>query len=314
MAQSKHRALSDTALFLGPAIVLLAVFFVAPIVVNIFVAFSDMAQTVTFDDFPTTRQFNKLGKVNPEALLGVELRGSFYRALSLTLVFVVLTLGIFNLSFALILGLTTTALPDRMGAFFRAVWLLPRMSPSVVYALLWLWVIDPTERGLFNQIIMALGFEPVNLRLDHPMTVIVVANGLIGASLGMIIFTSAIRSIPQHLFHAARADGAGALSIIRHIILPALRWPISYITIYQALALLVSFEYIFLIMGPARSTMTMAMLSYTKTLAPQIGGGQYAYGAAIALILIVIGIIVALVMWRLTNMKALLQRPRIEVR
>ena len=58
----------------------------------------------------------------------------------------------------------------------------------------------------------------------------------------------------------------------------------------------------------------MAMLSYTKTLAPQIGGGQYAYGAAIAMILIVIGILVALAMWRLTNMKALLQRPRIEVR
>ena len=60
--------------------------------------------------------------------------------------------------------------------------------------------------------------------------------------------------------------------------------------------------------------MTMAMLSYTKTLAPGIGGGLYAYGAAIALILIVIGIVVALVMWRLTNMKNLLQRPRIEVR
>ena len=145
------------------------------------------------------------------------------------------------------------------------------------------------------------------------MAVIVVANGLIGASLGMIIFTSAIRSIPEHLFNAARVDGAGPLSIVRHVILPALRWPISYITIYQALALLVSFEYIFLIMGPARSTMTMAMLSYTKTLAPGIGGGQYAYGASIALILIVVGIAVALLMWRLINMKSLLQRPRIEV-
>ena len=145
------------------------------------------------------------------------------------------------------------------------------------------------------------------------MAVIVVANGLIGASLGMVIFTSAIRSIPEHLFNAARVDGAGSLSIVRHVVLPALRWPISYITIYQALALLVSFEYIFLIMGPARSTMTMAMLSYTKTLAPGIGGGQYAYGASIAMILIVFGIAVALLMWRLINMKSLLQRPRIEV-
>ena len=310
----QNNALSDTALFLGPAIVLLAIFFVAPIFVNIVVSFSDMAQTVRFDDFPTTKQFNKLGKFDDEALLGFELRGSFYRALALTGTFVVLTLFIFNVGFALVLALTTTALPERAGAIFRAIWLLPRMSPSIVYALLWLWVIDSTERGLFNQVILAFGFEPVNLRLDHPMAVIVVANGLIGASLGMIIFTSAIRSIPEHLFHAARADGAGSLAIVRHVILPALRWPISYITIYQALALLVSFEYIFLIMGPGRSTMTMAMLSYTKSLAPGTGGGQYAYGAAIALILIVIGIIVALVMWRLADMKSLLQRPRIEVR
>ena len=288
-------------------------FFVAPIVVNILVAFSDMNQTVRFGEFPTTEQMRKLGKLDDEAFLGIELRGSFYRALALTGTFVVLTLFIFNVTFALILALTTTAVPERMGAVFRAIWLLPRMSPSVVYALLWLWVIDSSERGLLNQVWLLFGSEPLNLRLDHPMAVIVVANGLIGASLGMIIFTSAIRSIPEHLFHAARADGAGPLSIVRHVVLPALRWPISYITIYQALALLVSFEYIFLIMGPSRSTMTMAMLSYTKTLAPGIGGGQYAYGAAIALILIIVGIVVALLMWRLTNMKSLLQRPRIEV-
>lgn len=303
----------DTLLFLGPAVVLMLAFFVAPIAINILVAFSDMNQTVWFEEFPTTQQFNKLGKLDPEAFLGIELRGSFYRALALTATFVFLTLFIFNVTFALVLALTTTAVPERMGAVFRAIWLLPRMSPSVVYALLWLWVVDSTERGLLNQVWMLFAAEPLNLRLDHPMAVIVVANGLIGASLGMIIFTSAIRSIPEHLFYAARADGAGPLSIVRHVVLPALRWPISYITIYQALALLVSFEYIFLIMGPARSTMTMAMLSYTKTLAPGIGGGQYAYGAAIALILIVIGIVVALLMWRLTNMKSLLQRPRIEV-
>lgn len=310
---TKPRRNLDAWLFLSPAVILLFAFFVVPIVVNIVVSFTDMSQTVYFDDFPTTKQYGKLGKLDPDALLGIELRGSFYRALALSATFVFLTLFIFNVSFALILALTTTAVPPRMGAVFRAIWLLPRMSPSVVYALLWLWVVDSTERGLLNQVWLLVADHPLNLRLDQPMAVIVVANGLIGASLGMIIFTSAIRSIPEHLFHAARADGAGPLSIIRHVILPALRWPISYITIYQALALLVSFEYIFLIMGPARSTMTMAMLSYTKTLAPQIGGGQYAYGAAIAMILIVIGVITALLMWRFANMRALLQRPRIEV-
>lgn len=312
-SSASFRQASTALVFLGPACAFLLAMLVAPILVDLVVAFTDMSQTVKIDNF-TTEQFRKLVRPSEEAWLGFELRGSFYRALSLTVVFVFLTLSIFNITFGLILALTTTALPDKLGAFFRAVWLLPRMAPSVVYGLLWIWVIDPTERGLLNQILVnVFGMAPVNMILHHPMTVIVMANGFIGASIGMLILTSAIRSIPQHLFFAARADGAGSLSVIRHVVLPALRWPLSYITVFQTLALLVSFEYIFLIMGPSRSTMTMAMLAYTKTLAPQIGSGQYAYGAAITLILIVIGMGTALLLWRLTNMKTLLAKPRIEV-
>ena len=303
----------NAAVFLGPAIVLMLLFFVAPIIVDLVVAFSDMARTIEINEI-STKQFRKIVKPDEEALLGFTLRGTFYRSLALSAIFVFFTLTFFNVTFGLILALTTTAVPDRFGAFFRAVWLLPRMSPSVVYSLLWLWVIDSSERGLVNQVLMhGMGLEPVNLSLNHPMLVIVLANGFIGASLGMIIFTSSIRAIPDHLFYAARADGAGPLAISWHIVLPALRWPLSYITVYQTLALLVSFEYIWLIMGANRSSMTLAMLAYTKALAPEVGGGQYAYGAAISLILIVIGVVAALFMWRFSNMKALLQEPRIEV-
>ena len=41
--------------------------------------------------------------------------------------------------------------------------------------------------------------------------------------------------------------------------------------------------------------------------------GQYAYGAALAFFLIIPGVILALLLWRLSNMRALLQQPRIEV-
>ncbi|MDF0603096.1 sugar ABC transporter permease [Psychromarinibacter sp. C21-152] len=309
---SATRQATNALVFLGPACLFLVALLVIPIGVDLVVAFTDMSQTLTVDDL-TTEQFRKIATPSDEALLGFELRYSFYKALMLTAVYVTCTLTIFNVGFALVLALTTTALPDWLGGIYRAIWLLPRMSPSVVYALLWLWSVDPTERGLLNQVLGVFGIAPINMKLDAPMVLIVFANGFIGASIGMLILTSAIRSIPEHLFHAARADGAGSLSVVRHIVLPHLRWPLSYITVFQALALLVSFEYIFLIMGPARSTMTMAMLAYTKTLAPDIGSGQYAYGAAITLILIVVGVAVALILYRLANMKALLARPRIEV-
>ena len=292
----------NTLIFLGPACLLLLLFFIAPVLIDIGIAFTDMGRNLRVTEF-TTENFERM-------LTGGDRRLS--SVLVTTFFFVLGTLAIFNVTFALLLALTTTALPERSGAFFRAVWLLPRMSPSVVYALLWGWAISPTRYGLINQVWSGLlGFPPLDLMNQAPMLLIVVANGFIGASMGMIIFTSAIRAIPEHLFHAARVDGAGGLAIIRHITLPAIRWPLSFITVYQTLSLLVSFEYIWLITngGPFFDTTVYALYVYKRA----FDNGQYAYGAALALGLVAIGMVAALGMWRFMDMRSLLQRPRIEV-
>ena len=289
----------DRLLFLGPATLLLFLFFLAPVIVDIGLAFTDMGRNLQVTGF-TTANFQRMLTADSRVVT----------VMGTTLVYVLCTLAFFNIGYALLLALTTTALPERTGAFFRAVWLLPRMSPSVVYALLWSWVVAPTDYGLLNQVLMALGLAPVDMKSNAPMLLIVLANGFIGASFGMIIFTSAIRSIPQHLFHAARVDGAGGLAIVRHITLPQIRWQVSFVTLYQALSLLVSFEYIWLITdgGPFYDTTVYALYVYKRA----FENGQYAYGAALALGLVVIGIAVAMLLWRFLDMRALLQRPRIE--
>ncbi|MEE9275412.1 MAG: sugar ABC transporter permease [bacterium] len=297
----RARQWTNFALFLGPAVVLLFCFFLLPVAVDIAIALTDMGRTLQVTKF-TTANFERM--FTRDVLLT--------KTLGLTLVYVLGTLSIFNLTLGLVLALVTTAVPERAGAFFRAVWLLPRMSPSVVYALLWAWVIDPTEFGLINQFAhRALGLPLVDLKNDAPMLLIILANGFIGASMGMIIFTSAIRSIPERLFHAARADGAGGLSIAWHITLPAIRWPICFVTVYQTLSLLMSFEYIWLITdgGPFYDTTVYALYVYKRAFV----NGQYAYGAALALVLVAVGMIAALMMWRFFDMKRLLQEPRIEV-
>lgn len=290
----------DRVLFLGPATILLALFFIAPVIVDIGIAFSDMGRNLKVTAF-TTENVQRV-VTGDRRLVGV---------LTTTFIYVVTTLAIFNVGYALFLAIVTTALPQRTGAFFRAVWLLPRMSPSVVYALLWSWVVAPTDYGLLNQALAALGLPLLDMKSDAPMLLIVLANGFIGASFGMIIFTSAIRSIPEHLFHAARVDGAGELAIVRHVMLPAIRWQLSFVTLYQALSLLVSFEYIWLITsgGPFFDTTVWALYVYKRA----FESGQYAYGAALSLGLVAIGIAVALLLWRFFDMRALLQKPRIEV-
>lgn len=290
----------DRLVFLGPATALLILFYVLPVIVDIAIAFTDMGRNL---------EVTRVTTENVARIFGGDRR--LAQVLTNTLVYVVCTLAVFNVGYALLLALTTTALPDRAGAFFRSVWLLPRMSPSVVYALLWTWVVAPTEYGLLNQIVAGIGMPPLDLKSDAPMLVVVLANGFIGASFGMIIFTSAIRSIPQHLFYAARADGANGLQIVRHVTLPQIRWHLSFVTLYQALSLLVSFEYIWLITdgGPFYDTTVWALYVYQRAFT----SGQYAYGAALALVLVAAGIVAALVLWRFFDMRALLQRPRIEV-
>jgi inositol-phosphate transport system permease protein len=289
-------------IFLGPAILLTLLFFIVPVLIDIVVSFTDMGRSLRVSGF-TTEQYEKIFTGDSRLL----------QVIGLTFIYVFGTLAIFNVTFALVLALLTTSISKISGNFFRGVWLLPRMSPSVLYILLWLWVVDPSERGLLNQILMTgLGLdEPLDLKTSVPVMLIIVANGFIGASMGMIIFTAAIRGIPEHLFHAAKVDGAGGFATVRHIILPALRWPISFVTIYQTLSLLVSFEYILLLTkgGPFYDTTVYALYVYRRA----FESGQYGYGAALALFLIVIGVIFALLGWRFFDMQKLLQRPRIEV-
>jgi len=297
---SNRRIWLDRVLFLGPATLLLVLFFVVPVVVDIGIAFTDMGRDLRVTGFTTE---------NVQRMFGGDRR--LTSVMLTTLIYVSCTLVIFNVGYGLLLALLTTALPDRSGSFFRAIWFLPRMSPSVVYALLWSWVVAPTDYGLLNQVLLAIGLPLADLKSNFPMVLVVLANGFIGASFGMIIFTSAIRAIPQHLFYAAQVDGAGPLAIIRHITLPAIRWQLSFVTIYQALALLVSFEYIWLITngGPFFDTTVYALYVYRRA----FDNGQYAYGAALSLGLVLVGTILALALWRFFDMRALLQRPRIEV-
>jgi inositol-phosphate transport system permease protein len=299
---SAGRRRTNFWLFLGPAIALTFVFFVIPVLIDIAVSFSDLDRTLRISKF-TTEQYRKVFEGDRRL---PEVTG-------LTFVYAFGTLAIFNVTFGLVLALTTTSLNEISGGFFRGVWLLPRMSPSVLYILLWLWVINPSDVGLLNQFLMPLlGLaKPLDLMTSAPVALIIVANGFIGASLGMIIFTAAIRGIPEHLFYAAAVDGAGTLAKIRFITLPALRWPISFVTIYQTLSLLVSFEYILLLTkgGPFYDTTVFALYIYRRAFT----SGQYGYGAALALFLIIIGAAAALLGWRFFDLRRLLQHPRIEV-
>jgi len=126
----------------------------------------------------------------------------------------------------------------------------------------------------------------------------------------MVILTSAIKSVPDDYVRAARVDGASSLAIVRHVILPLIRWPLTFVLVNQTLALLTSYEYILLVTGggPFYDTTVYALYVFRRA----IQNGDYGYGAALAFILVVVGAVAALSYWRLLNFERMISAPKIE--
>lgn len=136
----------------------------------------------------------------------------------------------------------------------------------MLYGILWIWIADPTPSGMLNQVTGLFDLPAVNLRNDYPLLLVILANGIVGASFAMVILTSSIRSIPSHLANAARVDGASEWGVLRHVVVPALSQPIRFITIYQALSLMTTYEYILLITGggPVYDSTPYALYIYRR--------------------------------------------------
>lgn len=297
--------------FMGPATFLVVVFFFLPALIMLYLSQTDLA-SANFTANPL--EWNLIGLDNFKRLFN---DAFFPKILANTFRYVVLTLGFFNVGLALLLALLTSHIDRRAGFFFRLLWLLPRITPSVIYIVMWKRMLQTPPYGIINWFINLFGgeFQPYWLT-EHPWLFVVMVNGFVGASFGMILFTSAIESIPKDLFTAAKVDGASAWQIVRDITLPLLRWPLLFVTSYQTLSLLVSFEYILLLTegGPGLfKTEVWSLTAYKRALFTYFGSHQWGYGAAWGFVLVVIGVILAIVYLRIFRFDELVQEPKIDV-
>ncbi|MBO6605139.1 MAG: sugar ABC transporter permease, partial [Roseicyclus sp.] len=231
-----------------------------------------------------------------------------------TAFYVVCTLA-FNITFGLFLAISTFYLPLKLANVFRSIWFLPRILPPVMYVLMWNWF--TWDNGFIATVTGWFGVPQQNWMMQtptHAWTVIILINGFVGASLGMILFSSAIKAIPLPMLYASEVDGANRWQQVRYIILPQMRWPILFLTSYQTLSLLTSFEYILLATdgGPGSTTEVWALAAYHTALSNYGGNLQYGLGAAFALILVVIGIVLSALYLRFFNFRELVAKPRIE--
>ncbi len=238
------------------------------------------------------------------------LRGPLLRIFIWTFVFAVTTVfTTFALGLLVALVFNTRDLLGRK--LIRSLLIIPYTIPSVIAVLIWRGLMN--ERlGIINTTLMDLiGWAPP--WTSDPTWVkiaIIIINLWLGYPYMMLITSGALQAIPDDLYEVARVDGASAWQRFWGITLPLLLVSVGPILISSFTFNFNNFNVIYLFnMGgpPIAGAATPAghsdiLISYTYRLAFAGGrGADYAFAAAITIIIFIVLAVLTLVNFRFTR-------------
>jgi len=286
--------------FLSPSVLLVSFFYFIPVVLVFTIAFTNMDQVFSW---------RFVGLVNFLRLFTLK-DPLIPRIIKNTIIYIISALPLTIIG-ALFISLLTMRINRTASLIFRAIFFFPRLIPPVVWGFLWMWSFEGTRYGVFNSILEGFGVSPIHWFIESPMLIVICANAFLGISLAMLIFTSAIASIPKDYTWAAEIDGASFWQTSRFIIIPLLKWPIMTMTAWHLMSFINSYVYIFLITGggPYHATEVWALYGYNSA----FRNYQYGYGSSIMVILVIINLILLVVLLKAFGMRRMIERSRIEV-
>ncbi len=203
-------------MFVAPALVVIGIFFLLPVVAALGLSFTDFDLYALAD----TKNLRFIAFGNYVDVLHEPL---FWKSLVNTLYFVVVGVP---LSIAASLGaamLLNSPLAKLKG-IFRTALFAPVVTTIVAVALIWRYMFN-TRYGLINYALIHLGLAPIDWLGDPHWSMPAIILFAVWKNFGynMIILLAGLQAIPQDLYEAARIDGASVWAQFRHITLPSLR-------------------------------------------------------------------------------------------
>jgi multiple sugar transport system permease protein len=180
-------------------------------------------------------------------------------------------------------------------SFFRISIFLPYAVPAVVASLMWGFMYG-TRFGLVGNINDALGITLPN-PLSPDLVLASIGNIVTWEFVGynMLIFYSALRTIPTSLYEAAEIDGAGQWRIIRAIKLPAIRGALVIATIFSIIGSFQLFNEPSILQSLAPNAITTYFTPNLYAYSLSFSGQQYNYSATVAIIMGLITMAIAYV-------------------
>ncbi|ADB63312.1 binding-protein-dependent transport systems inner membrane component (plasmid) [Haloterrigena turkmenica DSM 5511] len=199
-------------------------------------------------------------------------------------------------SISLGLGLFLAVLLDygiRYKETIQTIYLLPMALSFVVTAQLWLWMYSPGSNGMLNVLVTTFGFEPIDWLGNPKLSLAAVIFALVWQFSGyaMVVFLAGLQSLPSDQFEAAKVDGASTTKTYVRIIIPQLKQASVGAAVVLMLFALKAFDFLYAITGnyrPPNGTDILATLMVREA----FQYGQWAYGAAIATMLLLLSLAV----------------------
>ena len=189
--------------------------------------------------------------------------GNFWNALRVTVIFVVVFVAVMiPLTLALALALNQGIFGR---SFFRAAFFMPYITPSVVVALIAVWMFQ-TQNGILNNLLGLIGVTPIPWLTNRALAMPSIALLAVWKNAGyyIVIFLAGLQSIPRQLYEAAAVDGANAWTQFWRISLPLLAPAMLLVVVFATLTGFGLFTepYILTQGGPGNATMTVTFYIY----------------------------------------------------
>jgi multiple sugar transport system permease protein len=218
----------------------------------------------------------------------------FWQALKVTFTYAVLALPsglVVGLAVALLLNMKVPGL-----AVWRAIYYLPSVMAGVSVAVLWQYVLNP-RFGVLNWALGLVGIRgPGWLSSPRWALASLAIMSLWGAGGGMILYLSALQSVPTALYDAAKVDGATAWRRLWHVTLPMISPVIFFNLVMGVIGEFQYFTnaYVMTQGGPSYSTLFYNLYLYNNA----FRYFRMGYASALAWILFLIILLLTLLIFR----------------
>jgi putative chitobiose transport system permease protein len=261
--------------FLAPALALLGIFVVYPIIAVIYYSFTE---------YDIVRPPVWVGLDNYTKLVNDP---TFWLALTHSIVYLLVTPILIFLSICLAIIVNRRL---RGIHIFRALYFVPAVSGSIAIGLAWRWLFE--RNGFINSVLQSWGVIQTPIQwLATPSLVLPIAMLLtIWAGVGYysVIFLAGLQNIPEELYDAARIDGCSDFQKHRYVSIPGLRPQIVFVAVISSLAALKVFDEIYVLTNRTGGILDsgVTMVFYLWRQAFQLDHAGYASAIAIALLAI----------------------------